>query len=327
MIVLQRPSAVELAAQMTDYIIDTDVTISFSVQFKGKTILSEEYVPDANNQVRIRKLGKFCSLALAGTWPTGNVTQQTLVAGTFTFFFNKVKDTDTLVFYSRYLSRKTASDAGFLTCISEKVTRGGAEWVSAYLTPRQSIEARYMTPEGVVKTEKLCTQAAGSNVVTVDVSLSRIKSLFKVEQLNRYEVVFGKHVMTFHVDETLYLDTFTFRFRNCFDCPETVTAVGPVTLKGGDTSETGYLYGVKRKFHLQPGDEYTANSGQIFLQSDYRLWHDFVNALDVEIQVDGAWYPIVISKQKFERSFRRNVLKTVEFSFSMADPEQNSVLL
>ena len=44
MIVLQRPSAVELAAQMTDYIIDTDVTISFSVQFKGQTILSEEYV-------------------------------------------------------------------------------------------------------------------------------------------------------------------------------------------------------------------------------------------------------------------------------------------
>ena len=57
------------------------------------------------------------------------MTQQTLVAGTFTFLFNKVKDTDTLVFYSRYLSRKTASDAGFLSCISEKVTRGGAEWV------------------------------------------------------------------------------------------------------------------------------------------------------------------------------------------------------
>ena len=46
---------------MRDYIIDTDVTITFAVKYGGKTILDEEYVPDANNQVRVRKLGKFVS--------------------------------------------------------------------------------------------------------------------------------------------------------------------------------------------------------------------------------------------------------------------------
>ena len=62
--VLQRPRENEFCATMRDYIIDTDVTITFAVKYGGKTILDEEYVPDANNQVRVRKLGKFCELAL-----------------------------------------------------------------------------------------------------------------------------------------------------------------------------------------------------------------------------------------------------------------------
>ena len=60
MIVIQRPRAKEFCATMQDYIIDTDISISFSVQYGGKTILEERYVPDANNQVRIRNLCKFC---------------------------------------------------------------------------------------------------------------------------------------------------------------------------------------------------------------------------------------------------------------------------
>lgn len=51
-----------------------------------------------------------------------------------------------------------------------------------------------------------------------------------------------------------------------------------------------------------------------------------LNAQEVEILVDGEWLPIVITKQKFERSFRRSVLKAVEFSFTMANPEQNNLI-
>ena len=69
--VLQRPREKEFCATMRDYIIDTDVTITFAVKYGGKTILDEEYVPDANNQVRVRKLGKFCELALWGVWCSG----------------------------------------------------------------------------------------------------------------------------------------------------------------------------------------------------------------------------------------------------------------
>ena len=51
--VIQRPRAEEFCATMQDYIIDTDSTITFSVQYGGKTVLEEEYVPDANYQVRV----------------------------------------------------------------------------------------------------------------------------------------------------------------------------------------------------------------------------------------------------------------------------------
>ena len=51
-----------------------------------------------------------------------------------------------------------------------------------------------------------------------------------------------------------------------------------------------------------------------------------LNAQEVEILVDGEWLPIVITNQKFERSFRRSVLKAVEFSFTMANPEQNNLI-
>ena len=63
--VIQRPRAEEFCATMQDYIIDTDSTITFSVQYGGKTVLEEEYVPDANYQVRVRKLGKFWRSKLA----------------------------------------------------------------------------------------------------------------------------------------------------------------------------------------------------------------------------------------------------------------------
>ena len=71
--VIQRPRTREFCATMQDYIIDTDATITFAVEYGGKKILEEEYVPDAQNQVRVRRLGRFCELALWGAWCAGEL--------------------------------------------------------------------------------------------------------------------------------------------------------------------------------------------------------------------------------------------------------------
>lgn len=321
--VIQRPGAVELAADMPDYIIDTDSTITFSVQFNGQTILSEEYVPDAAYQVRVRKLGRFCAKALWGLWPTGRTLFQQKLSGTFSFLINGVKDADSYVLFSRFASKKTADSPGVLSTIQDKISRPGSyEYVSFFLSSGQKIDVTISDVNGEVSSGTLYTHAGERGICTLDASYSRIQELFPGKEFYSYSV--GN--MTFHVDRTSYTEKFVFRFLNMFDVPETVCAVGSMVLKGSDDSETGYMWGIERKFVVNPSDEYTVNSGAILLQADYKLWHDFVGAQQVQILVDGTWYDIVITANNFERDFRKNVLKTVEFSFRFADPENNRVL-
>ena len=133
--VIQRPRAREFCATMQDYIIDTDVTITFCVKFGGQKILEEEYVPDAKNQVRVRRLGQFCALALWGDWPSQYHAIQSSAAGTFTFLINDVQDSTSYVIYSGLQTGKSATSPGALCEVTRKVTVPGVqEYVSGFLT-------------------------------------------------------------------------------------------------------------------------------------------------------------------------------------------------
>ena len=321
--VLQRPGTVELAADMPDYIIDTDSTITFAVQLAGQTILTEEYVPDAAYQVRVRKLGRFCAKALWGIWPEGNTTYQQHLSGTFSFLINGQKDTDTYVLFSRFTTKKKPESPGVLSSIGEKVTRPGVpEYASFCLSSGQAVNVTATDLSGRVSVKSLYTQVGEEMVCSLDVSYYRIKDLFPDMDFYHYTV----EDLMFHIDRTAYAERFIFRFLNMFDVPETVCAVGSMILKGTDDSETGFMWGVERKFVVNPSDEYTVNSGVIFRQSDYRLWHDFLGAQQVQISIDGFWYDIIITNQNYERDFHKNVLKAVEFTFRFADPDNNRIL-
>lgn len=320
--VIQRPGAVELAADMPDYIIDTDSTITFDVQFNGQTILSEEYVPDAAYQVRVRKLGRFCAKALWGVWPNGNTTYQQRLAGTFSFLINGEKDADTFVLFSRFTSKKSASAPGVLSPISEKVTRPDVtEYASFFLSAEQTVEVTITDLSGQVETKTLYQHVGEKSICTLDVSYFRLKELFS-KDFNHCAV----GGLSLHVDRTAYAEKFVFRFLNMFDAPETVCAVGSMVMKGSDNSETGFMWGVERKFIINCSDEFTVNSGAVFRQADYKLWRDFLGAQQAQILIEDTWYDIVVTNQNYEREFRRNVLKAVEFSFRFADPDNNRVL-
>ena len=56
--------------------------------------------------VRVRKLGKFCELALWGVWCAGETSWQTDAAGTFTFLINGVQDAQSFVMFSRLQTKK-----------------------------------------------------------------------------------------------------------------------------------------------------------------------------------------------------------------------------
>ena len=322
MTILQQPSAQEVAMNMTDFIIDTDSTIHFSVKYGGKVILSEDYVPDANWQVRTHKLGKFLAQALWGLWPSSNVFDQNHLKGTFEFYIDDVLQCSSDVLFScRYI--KGVSNPVFLTHGNEKITRPSAmEWLTVN-APDTDVSVSAINGAGESESASL---GKTTDVTTYDVSFDRVTDLLGFAPEGQYEIKAGTSAFTYVVDHNHYTEVFQFRYRNVFDVPEVLTCVGGVKLKGAEKASTGYLYGVERKFDVRANDEYTANSGVIFLGSEYKFWHDFMNTREAELYVDGEWYPIIVSKQNYEREFRKDRLKATEFSFRFADPYQNGIL-
>ena len=201
------------------------------------------------------------------------------------------------------------------------------EWVSGLFSSGETVTVKYSDTDGKVHSATLYTHSGSQAVVTLDCSYSRVKSLLGGGLMLAYQVVRQNGgLMTFCVDHSVYPQKFVFRAKNNFDVPESVVCVGPVELKGGDNSETGYMFGIERKFIIRPDDELTASSGHIFMQSEYRIWRDFLNAQEAQIQIEGTWYDIIITKQNYTRTLRNNRLDSVEFSFRFADPDNNGIL-
>ena len=325
MTVTQRPRTREFCATMQDYIIDTDSTITFSIYYGGKKILDEEYVPDAQNQVRIRRLGKFCELALWGEWCEDALYWQTSASGTFSFYINDTKDADSLVIYSCLQTRKSAGSPGALSEVTQKVTRPGVpEYVSGF-PDANSCTVHGILPDGTEKSYSLPLPNA-QTIVTLKADYEYACSLLGAESLRSYSFSLSGGSLEFVVDTTPYAERWVFRFKNVYDMPETLCCTGGLSVAGSSEDDTASMYGVERKFGLKVTDEYTARSGIIHLRSEYKLWHNLLNAREVEIQTSTGWIPIIITKQKLERDFRRSVLTTVEFSFRMADPTQNNLI-
>lgn len=326
--VVQRVRAREFCTTMQDYIIDSDVTITFAVKYGGRLILEEEYVPDGDNLIHIRKLGQFCELALWGIWCAGDVSWQPDAAGTFTFLINNVEDTHSFVMFSRMQTKKDATTPGWLSEVNRKITRMGCkEYVSIVMEAGTEVIVTGTSTNS--QTAKVQLLSAGADVVastvTIDASLDKIEKMFAFD-LERYEISYKNFVYEFIVDNSKYAIIRCFRFKNVYDMPETVSVVGGLSVSGGNESDTAAMYGIERKFGVKVNDEYTANSGVIMLQSDYKLWHNFLNAQEADILNDREWLPIVVTKQKYEREYLRSILKTVEFSFRLADPEQNNLI-
>lgn len=326
--VIQRPRSREFCSTMRDYIIDTDKTITFAVEYGGKKVLEEDYVPDANYQVRIRKLGGFCELALWGVWCAGEMSWQADAAGIFTFLINGVKDAESFVMFSRLQTRKDAGQPGWLSEVNQKVTCiGVAEYLSSLIDKGDVVKITGYSEDGATKEKTFYTSGEeSSSLITFDVSADRVKSLFQEIDIIRYKLACNGNEFIFHVDSTHYAERWCFRYKNVYDMPEVLTATGGLKLDSANEGDTSFMYGVERKFSIKVTDEYTANSGVILLQSDYKLWHNLLNAQEVDFRVNEEWLPVVITKHKFERDFRRSVLKAIEFSFRFADPEQNNLI-
>ena len=325
--ILQRPRPREFCATMQDYVIDTATSIAFSVQYAGSTILEEEYAPDAQSQVRIRRLGTVCAPYLSSAWCDSDTQPQEEASGAFAFAFNGVKDMDCEAVLSFLQTAKQAAAPGVLSEAAQKVTRPGRpEYVSGYVPQNGAFTLTGTLPDGSRKSASIPLNGHEGKICTVAAGYERACSLLGAASLSSYTVAMDGGAMEFLVDATPYREGWVFRFKNVYGMPETICCTGGLSVAGGSEEETAMLHGVERKFSLTVADEYTANSGPIFLQGEYKLWHNLLNAREVEIQSACGWLPVIITKQKMERELRRPAFSPVEFTFRMADPLQNNLL-
>ena len=317
MTISQKPQSLAYAADLNDYIIDSDASITFDVKKGNRFILKETYSPDGHFSIRTHRIGRFLADGLWGRWLEGTSIVQDKVMDDFAFLINGAVDTTSKVIASRCRVNEVPASLQALT-LSNYVTVNIAApfYISAMVDGNSQITAVVTDSNGDTYTVVLYSHVGTSAVVTVDASPSRVASESKVSNIYSY-VIAGVKIV---VDHTRYLDLHSFRFMNNFECPETVTATGSCITKGSQKSETAFMDGVERKFRISIQDEYTVNSGVIFSQNDYILWHELISARQVQALIDGRWIDIIIKKSKYERSYKKNLLKSVELTYTVADP-------
>ncbi len=327
--VIQRPDQYSYASTMKDYLIDSDKTITFLVKYNGKVILEEDYSPDANYQIRIRDLGKLCRLALWGIWPAADQTPQGTVAGNFTFAIDGTDDMTGTVAFTRMLTKNNAmtgfTNGCFLSNVFKKITcQGVQEWITAVLPAGKIVEAAPILADGSKGNIKSLTTAVEAlSIVAIDVSSGKI---FPNQDIAGYSLYIGSSLFQYVIEKSPAMDLQIFRYKNLFDVPETIICRGGIEVKGANESTTGEVYEITRKLSVKNKNEYTAKSGAVYLQSDYKLWHDLMNAQEVEMLYDGDWYPIIIDKHEYSRN-SRGKLETLSFTFNLANAEAANIVL
>lgn len=320
----QSPRATEFCADFQPYIIDSDATIGFQMRKADVLVLDESYVPDADSKITIRDIGRVCQQALWGVWPSGSITPQSYAYASFSFYFNEVFDRLSRVIFSRARTRRSADSCGVLSQVTQKVTRLGAqEWASGFPLSSTTIANVQAVVDGEVVGGTI-RNSDYSDIVSVEVSPETVATLLGIEAgaMASYSIQMANGTITFLMDRQPLPQWWMFRCKNVYDMPETLLVRESLTVKGANKSTTDAMFGIERKFDVQASDEYTARSGHLRRQDEYLLWRDLLNAQEVQVWSGADWFPIIVTSQKFERDFRRNIVNSVEFSFKLADPTQ-----
>jgi hypothetical protein len=327
MTIVQQPQRYCFASMMQDFIIDSDASINFTVKYKGQKILDETYCPDADYRITIRKLGALCRMALWGLWYGTTETVQSNAYGDFTFYINDILQQMSTVVYARLATSKNAESVftagGVLSRVLKKVTRRGVSEYLTFVVPA-NVPVGVCTLKGSVQGDKKTIRIAGDAlaVVTLDVSSD---ILFPNVDIDGYRIMCGE-TFDFIIDKGSEEDLSILRYKNIFDCPETMIMRGGITMEGENTSETAEIGGVTRKAVVTPKDSFTLSSGSFYLATDYLLFHDIANAQEVSILCDATWVPIIIDKQTFKKSSKRT-FEEVTYNVSAAEPEHETLIL
>lgn len=334
MTIIQRPDNYSLSSTIKDFILTSDVSVTFKVMLGAEQILEEVYTPTAAGIIRIRDLGKLFEAYLTGDFIQG---EQTGLCKTFDLFFDSVASGSvTVITCKAYTAAEPNEFWGekLLTLqYSRKRTIALAkEFQTAYLTPGTPLKAKvHYLVDGVLTESDFVNvlTVAAPGFYTVDTSFRKIALLF--ESISMYNIVAyvaglpGAYV-EYLVDFQPYLSVNNFVFLNSFLVPESIICRGIITRKGVVSFDTAKIHRQEKKYNVKRSDLFEVSVGKVFNQDEYRLIRELLSSEMVKIFFAGEYRTIIITEEDMTLIERPGSFSSVKFSFRFADPVLNVML-
>lgn len=271
--IVQQPVSYSFSSTLADTVLTTtaDVSVTLTDKTTGTIILAETYVPDLDNYVYIRDLGKVIEgvidmTALVGTY---NLAITDNAGSSFNFDFTVQYGTiEVNVGANIFIAHcfLTSLQGAKTTSLDRK------EYLSLKVNTATDITttATY-SQNGVITTTTIIgkTINISDGIVTVDVSPSCFANSYQT--LEQYTVTAGARSQTFIVDNISCAGTPSFVFINCFGVKETLTCMG--------------LLDQENKYD---GSQFCTNEGQ-YIKYYTLLVKTFTSNIGIQSQAEAAW--------------------------------------
>jgi hypothetical protein len=314
MVILQQPDAFCFSSALKDIIIQSEANLSVTFVTNGDVFLEETYMPDNENKIYIRELGKLFLPYIS------KITLQetfTIFAGTT----NSESDVEitTTVQYGLSEINIAATDyleSHFLTLLQgEKITcPGQKEYLSLVVSEATQVTmtACYQSNDRITQTIQVTDI---NQVITLDVSPATFDD---PENISYIVVVAGNRNFVYWLRRPSAAGPAQFVFLNSFGVKETFIPAGLISVENKYENQFGTFNGMYRKYNIDLVKEHTANTG--VLTENMSEWlEDIFLSKDVFLfSPAGIEKEVTISEATVKRSSARDELPAYEFKYRLS---------
>lgn len=179
--IIQIPGALEIAGNIPDILLDSELPVNFKLLLGAETLLDETYDPDATGRISIR-LRDILPTFLSVSIPDAHVYEQTGAVKTFTFDIDGVTSNHTVVAggVNGTIDATTFLAGNWLTwqLQQKRVKYLDPEYLSYYATETATVELKAYFATGDPVTISLANLTAGK-LYTLDVNFQYLTGLFE----------------------------------------------------------------------------------------------------------------------------------------------------
>lgn len=156
------------------------------------------------------------------------------------------------------------------------------------------------------------TAMDGFVAVDIPSMMALCKSEHSFAKVSIISVFYGSLAKSFFICDMQ--DALEFRFRNCFNCPETVFISGSSVMKTEVSRDTAFCAGKSLQYNHLTTRTYEHNTAPL-TRMEAAAMSQLIESRSASVVVDGAEYPIVFTEHTSEVSNDDSMLNTMKFTW------------